>query len=598
MTSRRWEDLPESQIGRVLILYTGGTIGMKDKGNGFEPAPGFIHQTLASLSMFHDPSFGSPSLQDQNELMNYTFVSPILKTGLRAVYKVIEYIPILDSCNISTKDWSRISQDISCYYNDWDGFIILHGTDTMAYTASALSFMLENLGKTVVITGSQIPLSVPLNDAISNLLGALTVASSYETPEVLLHFNGASMRGNRTTKSNASGLQGFTSANFRPLIELGVDYKVDWDRMLPPPTGPFRANDAYDSRVAVFRLFPGFDIESLRNALRPPLRGLVLQTFGAGNAPDSAVSTLQEAAERGVIIVNVTQCQKGMVEAHYAVGVALRRAGVVPGYDMTVEAALTKLGHLLGSDMDSSAIRDALEKDFRGELTVHTIERFSFKDSTFISSVYSALHSGAKPTGKRAEGEMKFIGGALFPVLLCAAAAKGDCDLMKRMVSEGAEVNGSDYDNRTALHVAAAEGHFDACRTLLELGANVNLRDRAGVTALHEAVRCSHDSVARLLFEAQGELHMNRTSSATILLSAAATGDAKQVDRWISFGVSVDVNDYDLRTAGHIAACEGHQNVIEILKLHKARFDLVDRWGMTAIDDAKKCHPELLSLMC
>jgi lysophospholipase len=464
---------------------------MKDQGNGFEPAPGFIHETLASFSMFHDPAFGLPT--NSEEAMTFTFVTPMLKTGVRCVYKVIEYIPILDSCNISTKDWIRIARDIHHHYADWDGFIILHGTDTMSYTASALSFMLENLGKTVVVTGSQIPLSVPLNDAISNLLGALTVASSYETPEVLLHFNGHSMRGNRTTKANASGLHGFISANFRPLIELGVDYHIDWDRIRPPPTGPFTVNDAYDTRVAVFRLFPGFDVDALRNALRPPLRGLVLQTFGAGNAPDTAVDVIREAAARGVVVVNVTQCQKGTVEAHYAVGQALRKAGVVPGSDMTVEAALTKLGHLLGRGLNVNETRNEMEMDLRGELTSHKTQRFSFKDGSFVASVYSALHEheSSHPNGQRAIGEMEFISAALFPVLLCAAAAKGDCTLLRSMLSEGVNVNGSDYDHRTALHLAAAEGHLEACRLLLDHGANVNLKDRAGVTPLHEAVRCS-----------------------------------------------------------------------------------------------------------
>lgn len=607
MSYKRWQDLEEKEMGRVLVLYTGGTIGMKDNGNGFEPAPGFIHETLASFSMFHDPAFGAPKKIE--EAKEFTFVTPVLKTGVRCVYKVIEYIPILDSCNISISDWARIARDIQHHYTEWDGFIILHGTDTMSYTASALSFMLQNLSKTVVVTGSQIPLSVPLNDAISNLLGALTVASSYETPEVLLYFNGQAMRGNRTTKANASGLHGFISANFRPLIELGVDYNVDWDRMRPPPTGPFMVNDTYDPRVAVFRLFPGFDVEALRNALRPPLRGLVLQTFGAGNAPDTAVNVLKEAAERGVVVVNVTQCQKGTVEAHYAVGQALRKAGVVPGYDMTVEAALTKLGHLLGCGLDVTEIRTEMEKDLRGELTAHKIQRFSFKDGSFVASVYTALHThtytntetdtqpSISTNTHRADGEMQFIGAALFPVLMCAAASKGDCALLQSMLEEGSDVNGSDYDYRTALHLAAAEGHLDACRLLLDHGANVNMKDRAGVTPLHEAVRASQDHVAKLLFEAKGELKLTKSAAATYLLSAAANGDADQVDRWIQFGVSPDVCDYDHRTAGHQAACEGHGGVIEVLKKHGATFHIADRWGATALDDAKRHNPQLVSLL-
>ena len=275
-------------MGRVLVLYTGGTIGMKDKGDGFEPAPGFIHETLVTLPMFHDPAFGTPTMESvpstpssspspsfsrrrgslQSPMVwpsaggpsDFMFVTPVLKKGKRAVYRVLEYHPLLDSCNVTDRDWARIAHDINDQYKDWDAFVVLHGTDTMSYTASALSFMLEHLSKTVVVTGSQIPLSVALSDGISNFLGALTVAAHYETPEVMLHFHGTTMRGNRTTKADASGLNGFVSANYRPLVELGVYYTVNWHRMLPPPTAPFKVNTNFEPHIAIFRLFPGVEV--------------------------------------------------------------------------------------------------------------------------------------------------------------------------------------------------------------------------------------------------------------------------------------------------------------------------------------------------
>jgi lysophospholipase len=302
-------DLPRSSYARVLCIFTGGTIGMKSSPNGFIPVRGYMHEVLAQMAPFHDKSFADPSAEDPDNFPD--FVTPPSKFGKRAVYNILEYNPVLDSCNMDASDWKKIATDIQTNYDKYDAFIVLHGTDTMSYTASALSFMLENLSKTVIVTGSQVPLSVPLNDGISNLLGALAVATHYEIPEVLLYFNSKAMRGNRTIKGDASDYDAFKSPNHEPLVKIGVDYEVRWQAIVPAPTSPLALQCNFEGNIAVFRLFPGFCVSSLDNLMQPPLRGLVLQTFGAGNAPDGnakLIKALKAASDRGVVIVNITQC--------------------------------------------------------------------------------------------------------------------------------------------------------------------------------------------------------------------------------------------------------------------------------------------------
>jgi lysophospholipase len=331
---------------RILVLYAGGTIGMRESPRGYEPAPGFLAEQIERLPQLRDPS--TPN------------------------YDIIEYDPLLDSSNMGPKEWARIARDIERHYEAYSAFIVLSGTDTMAYAASALSFMLEELGKTVVLTGSQIPLCELRNDAIDNLLGALTIASRYQIPEVCLYFANKLLRGNRARKHDASALDAFESANFPPLVHVGVDITVNWDAVRSPTAEPFRVEATLDPHVASLRLFPGIDAQTIANFVRPPLRGLVLETYGAGNAPDrraDLLDALREAAARDLVMVNVTQCSRGMVSPDYATGTALAEIGIVPGADMTPEAALTKLAYLLGKGLPTSEVRRLMQTSLRGELT-------------------------------------------------------------------------------------------------------------------------------------------------------------------------------------------------------------------------------------
>lgn len=331
----------------VHVVYCGGTVGMRQTESGYRPAPGFLAERMAAM-----PEFSHPAIPR---------------------YTIQELDPLLDSANASPGDWIRIGREIAARHDDHDGFVVLHGTDTMAYAASALSFMLEGLAKPVIFTGSQIPLAEIRNDARHNLLTALMLAGDSRLAEVCLFFGERLLRGNRATKVSATDFRAFDSPNHPGLGSAGVTIEVRHDRLLPPPDGPLRFRPVLRPHVADLRLFPGLLPDTLERFLQPPLEGAVLHTYGVGNAPEDPdfLAALAAATARGVVIVNCTQCLQGSVDMEgYATGRGLRRAGLISGFDMTSEAALTKLYYLLSCDLPTAEVRRQMQLSLRGELTL------------------------------------------------------------------------------------------------------------------------------------------------------------------------------------------------------------------------------------
>jgi len=337
---------------RIFVAYTGGTIGMRrTEDGGYAPASGYLQARMRDIPAFQEEAVPA--------------------------YDVYEFDPLLDSSNMTPAHWLQIAEVIQTKWDAYDGFLVVHGTDTMAFTASALSFMLDPLDKPVVLTGSQIPLAETRNDAQGNLLTSLLLLGAYSDrlPGVYLFFDDHLYRGNRTTKVNADAFAAFASPNFSPVGRVGINVEIDWS-LVPDAGGPAPTPSVVElgtASVSAFRIFPGLDPDSLRNLLSPPVQGVVLECFGSGNAPDqndAFLAALREATDRGVVIVAVTQPLRGTADLNlYATGHALQKAGVVSGFDITTEAALAKLYYLFEQGLPPAKVRDLMQENLRGELT-------------------------------------------------------------------------------------------------------------------------------------------------------------------------------------------------------------------------------------
>ncbi|KAI6251364.1 lysophospholipase [Erysiphe necator] len=483
---------PES---RVLIVMTGGTICMKPTANGLAPSTNFLESGMSRWPIFNDGSNPDPLPVkiDSNTLLSKPSLRTPQNTYSRHVrYTLYEFPKLLDSSSISSKGWTQIATTIEYNYSLYDGFVVLHGTDSLAYTSSALSFMLNHLGKPVILTGSQTSIYALQSDAVDNLLGSLIIAGTFMIPEVCLFFHHTLYRGNRCTKVSTSSLNAFASPNYEPLAKItSKGAEVNWSLIQRPQSiAKFQVQSNLEiGYVVCFRIFPGMRPEMLDSVLRVKnLHGLILETFGAGNAPHDEdgrlLKVIKEAVERNIVIVNVSQCQSGFVMPLYESGTALRNTGVIFGFDLTTEAALTKLSYLLGLPGQSHEdVINKMQTSICGEMSEINFTLFSHPISDNAQSAFTSLGYAIS------EGNLQKVR-----------------DLLER--DTHFLLLAKDYSDNTALHLAALGPSKEILGELLKKGASVHVRNRTNNTPLFLACQAGNNEHAELLSKAGALLHV------------------------------------------------------------------------------------------
>ena len=330
---------------KILIINTGGTISMTASARGYVPDGEAFRAQLSGMEL--------------------------LKARTMPQWELMETEPLLDSSNMTVSDWNRIGGLVADNYDAYDGFVILHGTDTMAYTASALSFMLQGLDKPVILTGSQIPLAEIRSDGRGNLIDSLLIAAEGRVKEVCIFFGGKLLRGNRATKYSADELIAFVSPNYPPLAETGITVEYNESALLKRQPGPFSLQVLDEIPIGVIKVFPGIQFSLFDQIMTEKLRGIVIETFGAGNIPNGGSELLpivRRAMEHGTVMTVCSQCTQGTVSlGTYEASSALAEAGAVSGRDLTTEAAVAKLYYLFSKGCSAEEVKRLMETPICGE---------------------------------------------------------------------------------------------------------------------------------------------------------------------------------------------------------------------------------------
>lgn len=588
----------DQKDSKVLIIYTGGTIGMVHSQNGYVPATNIFANALRQNLRFHDPDEHGLRISTHAGYTEDMFITPLSFYKKRIAYRLIELSPLLDSSNMQMKNWIEIAEVIEKHYYDYDGFLVLHGTDTMAYTASILSFILENLQKPVILTGSQIPYFEVRTDAAKNLLDALTIAGHFNIPEVCLYFSNKLFRGNRTSKLDNSGFDSFNSPNCSYLVKSGISYKVKWDHIRHPRIeGRFCVQKQLEENISVLHIFPIITLKAIQSATQEPAKAVIIMSYGTGNIPSNRTEFLEElkkASERGVILLNITQCQVGGTTSDYECGKILMQAGVVLGRDITLESAVTKLSYLLGKYPNQpNVIKRLLRENLRGEIT---IEQNIF---CFTYSMQNLLESIGNSLGLYSHAEKAHVLNKCVTMLAHDAAFDGHIEDLKKFSEDHLSMERKDHEGRTLLHVACRTGNVALVDYLLEQNVMVNPVDSSGNTPLLLAIQRDYLKIAEKLIEKGGDVRNQSDYLAYIICDAAKSGHVPKIRLLVAAGVNVNIFDFQGRTAGHAAVINNQIEIVKFLKEHtEFNWDCKDVLGFTPQDIAEKLElPEIIALL-
>jgi len=565
---------------KILMIYTGGVIAtIRNKQSSSSDKVGDLKAIIRGIPNLCDPSYTFFNGEDG------FLITPTTIYGKRIWYKIEQFDESYENSSFDTgiQNWLKIAQVIEANYNDYDAFVILHDTDTMAYTASALSFMLENLSKTVIITGSQVPLSEMRNDAFENLQGALTIAGHFTIPEVAVYFYNKLFRGNRTTKIDSFERESFDSPNMKPLVVFGVGPRIEWDHILKVKNEKFAVSRELSEKVGVLKFYPSIPLSLVKNILESDIEACVIEAYAVGELPlrrKGISELLKKASEQGKLLVVVTQCLKGEVHAPNGMGKLYEELGLIPGLDMTVECAIAKLTYLLGKNLPKEEVKKLVGENLRGEMTEQVAIGFERKESSILETIACSFNNGV---------EQEVLKDGLLPTLSSYAAHFGYVHILEYFKSFGAKFESGDYEGRTPLHVAAKCGQADVIKHIIEQKMDLDITDKRGRSAMFEAIFNKQYSVAEFLQKSNAKVFASTEDLRRLLFKLVAKSDLEGI-RLLYYGGVHNLKDYkniDSRTIAHIACADGKEKIVEFLKV-QAKFDFTvkDRWDQTPLDDA------------